>query len=144
MKGENTKLKPVNCDWFACRDMWTLKSLTRYSWFSTNFFVKIVSTADKFHREAGGPSKWTFLKGLKRLKGWLFKRIVASGWQNRVLYKPFSIFFNAFMLTTVIVNVSRQQQGRLEKQLISWPFFGRLASYTSPYGKMYTIFPWPI
>ena len=33
MKGENTKLKPVNCDWIACRDTWTLKSFTRYSWF---------------------------------------------------------------------------------------------------------------
>ena len=33
MKGENTKLKPVNCDWFACRDTWTLKSFTRYLWF---------------------------------------------------------------------------------------------------------------
>ena len=41
MKGENTNLKFVNCEWFACRDTWTLKSFIRYSWFSTIFFVKI-------------------------------------------------------------------------------------------------------
>ena len=42
MKGENTKLKFGNCEWFACRDRWTLKSFIWYSWFSTNFFMKII------------------------------------------------------------------------------------------------------
>ena len=73
--------------------------------------------------------KWTFLKGLKRLKGQLFKRSLASDWQNRVL--SHFHFFNAFILTPVMANVSWQQQGRL-------------GSYTSPYGTVYTIFPWPI
>ena len=28
LKGENSKLKSVNCKWFACRDTWALKSLS--------------------------------------------------------------------------------------------------------------------
>ena len=39
--------------------------------------------------------KWTFLKGLKKLKGRLFKRSLASGWQNRVLshFQVFQCFY---------------------------------------------------
>ena len=42
--------------------------------------------------------KWTFLKGHKKLKGRLFKRSLASGWQNRVL-SHFQ-FFQRFYLNT--------------------------------------------
>ena len=73
--------------------------------------------------------KWTFLKGLKKLKGRLFKWSLASGWQNRVL-SHFQCF-QRFILTPVMVKVSWHQQGRL-------------GSYTLPYDTMYTIFPWPI
>ena len=58
MKGENTKLKLVNCEWFVRRDAWTSKSFIPYSWFSTNFFVKIDGKLQlkKFYTEASVPS----------------------------------------------------------------------------------------
>ena len=74
--------------------------------------------------------KWTFKKNSKA--GYLTS---FSQWLTKPCSEPFSIFstrlsfFNAFI--AVMVNVSWQQQGRL-------------GSYTSPYGTMYTIFPWPI
>ena len=69
VKGEDTKLKSMNCEWFACRDAWTLKSFIRYSWFSSNFFRENrASTEDKFYSEARGPLNELFEKVLKDLK----------------------------------------------------------------------------
>ena len=90
------EIKPVNCDWFACRDTWTLKSP------NIRDFQLIFSGNSLNWRQILRGShwtfKWTFLKGLKKLKGRLFKRSLASGWQNRVL-SHFQ-FFHRFYLNT--------------------------------------------
>ena len=58
MKGENTKLKFVNCEWFACRDTWALKSLSDIRDFKLIFRENRwqVATEEKFYTEACGPS----------------------------------------------------------------------------------------
>ena len=61
VKGENTKLKSANCEWFAGRDTWTVKFFMRYSWFSTNFLRENrVLAENKFYSEARGPSHERF------------------------------------------------------------------------------------
>ena len=69
MEGENTKLKSMNCEWFACCDAWTLKSLIRYTWFSSNFLRENrASNEEKFYSEASRPSNELFKKVLKDLQ----------------------------------------------------------------------------
>ena len=97
---ERWKYEIKTCElWLVCLP-WYVNFKIFYQIFMifSYFFREIVSTEDKFYREASGPSNELFWKVLKNSKGLLFKRSLASGLQNRVL-SHFQ-FFQRFYLNT--------------------------------------------
>ena len=71
MKGENAKLKSGNCEWLVVviREHYNLSFHIRdFHLYNLIFRENRVSTEDKFHSEASGPSNKLFLKVLNDFK----------------------------------------------------------------------------